>query len=322
MQWGQIKTLFIICFLILDVFLIMQFMDSRESELGLLPRDSTNEEYLRLNVNGLDDLLDEVRRAPLITASRNNFSEEDLSTLDAIPNQEKIIINENIIFSKLITPVEINLADVDKGAPVESLQGKLLNSGNYTFWEKDEDTNIVILFQNMGLPIYFNKNGVVLIQLNDDDEMVSYIQTEMVEKNKSEEKVLGKAIDAVSTLYHNQGIIKSGDTVLDNELGYHNLVTSSDGEQVLNPTWRIKVENGNEEEQNYFVNGIEGHYYPREWNSFLEETITEFLEVVKLTTTDNIELLSVSEEEIDKAELIDEMIAQLTTTIGNNGVEK
>lgn len=309
MQWGQIKLLFIVCFLVLDIFLIKQLLDKQE-EVSFIT-ESTKEEQLTLNINGLSDLSEETVEAPLIYAVNQSFSTEDSIRLEQYANQKNVIVDDIYLFGQFDAPVPITIDD--SGVNNESLNSLILNSGDYTYWGKDEKSNSLLFFQTMEQPIYFNQNALLLIQLNDDGEMIQYVQTKLVKEEEEEEEArdLITEIDAVSRLFHNAGSLEQGDTVTDVALGYHN-VTSFNGLQILNPTWNVTVD----ETDNYFVNAIEGHAYPQN-DEFIKTTIKTYQDVIKNASMSELQFIKIEEE--DEEELI-ENIEQNLIQISNASI--
>lgn len=312
-QWGQIKSLFIVCFLVLDIFLIKQLLDKQEDVSFIT--ESTKEEQLTLNINGLSDLSEETEEAPLIFALNQSFSTEDSIRLEQYANQKNVIVNDIYLFGKFDQPVPIIIDDA--GVTVESLNILIFNSEKYTYWGKDEKSNSLLFFQTMEQPIYFNQNALLFIQLNENNEMIQYVQTNVVKEEEQEEaKDLITEIDAVSRLFHNAGSLKQGDTVTNVTLGYHNVTPSTNGLQILNPTWNVTVD----ETEHYFVNAIEGHAYPDN-NDFIKTTINSYQEVIQMASKSDFQFIQTEEEE---EEALIENIEQNLLKISNAiiGVEK
>lgn len=312
-QWGQIKTLFILCFLVLDVFLISQFFGNFDSNPSYL-QQSTKEEDLRANVEGLDNLEKEVLEESYLFATRKEFGEEDVESLSQFKNQNIVIVNSDLgslVVSKFIEPVPINTDSYS-----ETLQANIFESNKYQLWTKDENSNTLIFFQNMDKTIYFNQGGLLLVVLNDEGQMIQYVQTMLVKEEKQlDSEDLITAFEAVSNLHYNAKVIHTGDKVTNRgDIGYHNIYGLPNGSQVLAPTWRIEVNN----ERNYFVNAVEGHYYQRYEGDFLRETILSFRDSIQ--AADESEFLFVNDEEEETIQLVDEIIQEFSnlndTTIG------
>ncbi|WP_226038501.1 two-component system regulatory protein YycI [Aquibacillus saliphilus] len=296
MQWGQVKTLFILCFLVLDIFLIQQFNNNREVELPSIPQESSKEETLKADIEGLDDLPEEIDQESNLYASRKTYTEDEIESINGLNDQQVAVIDGNLILSQFEEPIPINM----DGNYAETLQSSVLFSDNFVFWGKNEPSNTLIFFQkNNDRPIYFNQGGLLLIVLDEEGRMVQYSQTMLEEEEEEREREtydLIEAIDAVSSLYYNTSELSSGEKVT-GSLGYHNLIPLPNGVQVLAPTWRITVNS----QRNYFVNAIEMHTYFRDDNDFLIETINDTLG--KIGNLDN------------ESELLKEIVSNYTEII-------
>ncbi len=278
MQWGQIKTLFIICFLILDVFLVQQFFEKREqAQIGLLP-DSTIEEQLEAEKITLGDLPKESIKETYISARRYVFNDEDQKKLDESENQSYELFNDGtILLSELeeSVPIDVEASDEDITTKVKN---QILYGDNYEYWGHNKESNKLLFFQSYkNNPIFFNESGVVIVFLNEDQEMTRYVQTMLDDFNKTGEKQeLIKPKQAAITLF-SRNELYNGDNVSDMNLGYYTLVPLSNGLQVFAPTWKILV-NG---ERQYYVNAMEGQLISMDESTFVEDTIQNLLDQIE-----------------------------------------
>lgn len=314
MQWGQIKTLFILCFLILDIFLLHHFINNPNAEYENT-EEFPREENLRINVNGLDQVPEETpSEESMLYAQRKEFSEENMEEIEQLPGQKSIVIDQHLIISEFESPLKM---DIDKLNADDVLRSHIWNKEDYQYFGKDKRTNTLIFFQEMDRPIYFNLSGVLLIQLNEEDEAVRYVQTnlEKADEQPSPEEI-NKPLEAVSVLYFNDGLIMSGDEITDEvTLGYHNLLPLPNGVQVLAPTWEVKVN----EEKFFYVNAIESHYTTRETYSFVNEMETQIEDYF----ADNSTVIEQLDEEAWEEEEIQTLLDQLFINIqqSDDGVE-
>ncbi|GGD02415.1 two-component system regulatory protein YycI [Pontibacillus salipaludis] len=279
MQWGQIKTLFILCFLVLDFFLVYQFINKTEqSQLGVLP-DTSIEEQLEAEDIQLQNVPENPPKKTYISAKRYDFKEEDLETLEENDNQNPEVYG-NILISEFKEPVDIDL-EADESKISSIVKDEILFRDEYQYWGYNERWNVLIFFQlREGDPIYYNQNGVVLAFLNEEKDGISrFTQTHLDEiKNTGEEQDLIKPIQAISTLF-DKNKLYSDDTVTKFDIGYYTLVQVplQNGVQVFSPTWNIHVN----EESNYFVNGLEGQYISKDEDEFVNEFIQEMKDSVE-----------------------------------------
>src|SRR5699024_4088000 len=85
---------------------------------------------------------------------------------------------------------------------------------SYHYWRRDETYNILIFFQDkLDRPIFFNKNGLVLAILNEDDEIEGYIQTMLGEEEPLDDKrELIEPLTAIEKVYE-KGELKQNDEI-------------------------------------------------------------------------------------------------------------
>ncbi|HLR41442.1 MAG TPA: two-component system regulatory protein YycI [Virgibacillus sp.] len=272
MQWSQIKTLFILCFLVLDVYLLFQFFDKQsEADIGVLERqDSPIEEQLEAENIKVPKLPEDVSDESFLSVKPKTFTEDELKKLEDFKNQEAIVLNSNFILSEFKDPVSLPSSGTkDK---IEALVKKsILFSEEYKFWSWNKDMNVLIFFQEKAeRPIYFNQNGMILVFLNDDNEMIFYTQTMLGEAEpRAEKKTLIKPIKAIETLYK-ANELKAGDEITKVDIGFHTRVPLENGIQVFVPTWKVSIN----DEKEYFVNAIEGFVFSGDENKFLTDVIS------------------------------------------------
>ncbi|MCD5325641.1 MULTISPECIES: two-component system regulatory protein YycI [Pontibacillus] len=281
MQWGQIKTLFILCFLILDVFLVFQFMNKTEqAQLGLLT-DTSLEEQLKTEDIQLNNVPKEAPKKSYISAKRYAFKEEDKEELEENENQKPEIYGEdnNILISVFEEPVAVDLESSDE--TIEgTINNKILFGDEYQFWDYNEKYNVLIFFQRFKEdPIYYNESGIVMAQLNEEkDGITAFVQTHLDDLKSTEEKIdLVKPIQAIGNLF-DKNKLYSGDVVSKFDVGYYTLVPLENGDRVFSPTWNIKVN----EDQNFIISGLEGQYISTDEDEFVNETMSSISKQIDL----------------------------------------
>lgn len=271
MQWGQIKTLFILSFLILNVYLFIQFLEKqKEADLGILEsEESTIEEQLENENISIKSLPDELAKEPFISVRQKKFTEDEQKELDGFSDQKTVVIDQNVIVSLFNKPVPISKDE--SAETIESfVKESFIYPEAYEFWDWNKDLNILIFFQKENeRPIYYNQNGMILIFLNEDDEMVFYTQTMLDDAESRQDKSsLIKPITAVEKLF-NENELQYGDKVTTVNIGFHTRTPLTNGVQVFVPAWKVTVN----DERDYFVNAIEGWVFSGDEIKFLEESI-------------------------------------------------
>lgn len=303
MQWGQIKTLFILSFLILDIYLFVQFLDKQDQEnVGILEHEySTIEQRLEDEDITIPSLPEEEANEPFISVSQKIFTDDEIRLLNNFPNQEVAFVN-NVVISVFKKPVKVPENETEEG--IESIvKASIIFPDEYRFWDWNKEMNVLILFQEkIGRPVYFNQNGVILVFLNDDNEMVFYTQTVLGDaKEREDKKKLITPIKAIETLY-NANELSSGDKVTEIDIGFHTRVPLANGVQVFVPAWKVTVNDN----KNYFVNAIEGWIFSSNEVNFLTESIEHDIERVQ-SMTDNehfkLRVLSLLKDRLDSVNL-------------------
>ncbi|WP_106495721.1 two-component system regulatory protein YycI [Lentibacillus sp. Marseille-P4043] len=272
MQWSQIKTLFILCFLVLDVYLLIQFLDKQEkNDLDVMEQqESTIEQQLKLeDIKIPKKLPDGELEESYISVKQKAFTGKEMGELAKFDNQNAALVTDNLIVSHFKEPVPITDSDEAK----EIINSNILFPDDYEYWDWNKELNVLIFFQEKNdQPIYFNQSGLLLVFLNDENEITFYTQTmlgEEVEDFDTSKKQLIKPIRAIDTLY-NQNELHTGEEVTDAKIGFYTALPMTSGEQTFVPTWKISV-NG---ERNYFINAIENFAFSSDDLTFLNESIT------------------------------------------------
>lgn len=278
MQWRQIKTLFILSFLILDIYLLIQFLDKQDQEnVGILEQDEIAIEHRLEDENiTIPDLPDEESNEPFISVRQKVFTDDEIKLLNRFSNQEKALVN-NFIVSIFDKPIKIPNNETEEG--IEAIvKSSVIFPEQYSFWDWNQELNVLIFFQEkIGRPVFFNQNGVILVFLNDENEIEFYTQTVLGDADKREdEKELITPIKAIEALY-DANELRAGDDVTNVEIGFHTRVPLENGVQVFVPAWKVTVN----EENNYFVNAIEGWVFSGDEINFLEESIMHDIERVQ-----------------------------------------
>lgn len=284
MQWSQIKTLFILSFLILNIYLLIQFIGKLEEEnYGILEYDNSSiEQRLEEENITINSLPSGQEKEPFISVRQRVFSEEDLEKFKTHKNQALSVINNNFVISLFDKPIAI--PDEDEMDVIEGfIKNYFAFPDDYELWSWNKELNVLIFFQEKNeRPIYFNQNALILVFLNDKNEMTFYTQTMLGESDSvKEKKDLIKPMTAIETLY-NSNELRPGDDITKMEIGFHTRVPTDQGTQVFVPAWKVTVN----KERNYFVNAIEGWVFSSNELGFLEETIEYYLGKIESMTED------------------------------------
>lgn len=281
MQWGQIKTLLILSFLVLDVYLFVQFSDKKQDMdySTLESQESSIEEQLRADGIKVGNLPDKEYEEAFITVRQRNFEEEEFTVLQ---DQTPFLFSDYFLMSKLDEPLDV--PSDRTGEIMDHFAESIVFAGDeYTYWGKDENLNVLIYFQDIrNIPIYYNRNGLILLYLDEDGKVEYYTQTMLGKaETLSEGKKLMKPMQVIEFLY-NENALATNDEVDSVNLGYHTRIPLESGVQVFAPVWRVHVN----QEKNYFINAIEGLTNTTNDEDFIMDTIQAAIERMKRPVKD------------------------------------
>ena len=269
MDWNKTKTIFIVVFSILNIFLYSLYLDRYNDAQNLQVMGETSiEESLREDDISYGELPVYDEESYYVSAEISAFSEEQLKKLI---DQKFTLVDEAHLISKLIVPYPLKNAKGEEQF-TEFLATHVLNGKEYVLWNRDEENRQATFFQKVDTyPIFFNKNAMLLINWDEDENIISYEQSmfgEFINFNKKKDILL--PIEAINTLY-SRDYLRKGSTVLNISLGYstHFLLTKT---QVFAPTWHVRVKLEDEAIEDYFINATDGKII--EFTDELEEPDT------------------------------------------------
>jgi regulatory protein YycI of two-component signal transduction system YycFG len=252
-DWARLKTIFIIAFLILDIFLLTQLLDKQRINQLEVKTDVSLEENLKNDEIDYSGIPKETFQDQYMSANTKMFTKVEVGKL---PGQTIEVVEGTMIRSKLSEPVKIG-KNMDTSQLDDFIQHNVLHGDQYVFGHYDETANTITYYQTYrNKPLFMNKSAHLVFKVNNSGEVGSYEQTmlENIEPISEKEEVL-PAIQAVEAIYR-KGLMKPGSKVAQAEMGYYTVV-NMEASQVLTPTWNIVVEHGKEKEK-LFVNAFEG----------------------------------------------------------------
>ncbi|WP_429757470.1 two-component system regulatory protein YycI [Bacillus sp. S14(2024)] len=253
MDWNRIKTIFIVTFFILDLFLVFQFVQKQDSDQLDYMTETNIEEQLKADKITSEDLPKEPTKDTYIMAKNKSFSNEDIHSLK---NQTVFLQDSNTIVSKLKEPFW-NAKATTSDNYSEFLRSYVIDGQKYSAAGKAEGSKVYFFQKYKDKPLFYNQHGMIVAELNEKKEIISYTQTmlyefkEMGDQNKELDII--SARNALETLY-TKIELKQGSHIKGAKLGYATVVApSSSNIQVLVPTWNLYTD-----KLDYFVNAIEG----------------------------------------------------------------
>ncbi|MGM0843367.1 MAG: two-component system regulatory protein YycI [Bacillota bacterium] len=256
MDWSKTKSIFIIVFLILDIFLLTLFINKyNESQYDFLGETKFEDRLQVDNIKYEQPLTKEPEKQPYINAITKAFTAEDIKELK---NQSVEIIDSTMISSKLEDSQYVLSEKFKSEELTDFINKNVLHGEAYSFWGVDEEQRRILYYQNYkGMPIFKNINGELAIYFNEDRKIVSYTQTLMTDFEEfTEEKSVIAPIQAVETLYDKEKLLPDS-SVRSPQIGFYTLVPEAE-RQVLSPAWHFTVTREDETEH-HFVNAFEGN---------------------------------------------------------------
>ncbi|WP_144479401.1 two-component system regulatory protein YycI [Cytobacillus oceanisediminis] len=254
MDWSRIKTIFILTFLVLDVYLVYQFMNTRDAAQYEIPKEATLEEKLKNDDITYGELPETKKKEQYLSVRTKVFTTEEMAK---IKGQSINLGDGTSIEAKLEKQVKLTT----KFQPAELsafMKENIFAGEQYKFWSKNDEDGTITYYQEYdSKTFYYNSNAKLTFFFNKDNEVTSYKQTylEIIDELSDAEELL-PPLRALETLYK-KGLIKPKSKITDVKLGYSTLVPLPTS-LVVTPTWRIEV-NGKE---NLFVHAFEGRVIP------------------------------------------------------------
>ncbi|PJZ01803.1 two-component system regulatory protein YycI [Bacillus vallismortis] len=272
MEWNKTKSIFIVAFLILDIFLGYQFFQKWQStskDYEVIKNDVEHD--MKADHITYEGLNKEATEGYRITANQKAFTKDEIEALkDQKPLMEMPSDDRKVttLKMKFTNPIALSKKKIEDDAEA-LVSSKIQDGEKYKLWKVNKSQKEIIFFQTYeGHYIYqqtdtsSNMIGQVILRLNDKNEVVSYDQTTLDTFKQIQKESLITEMDAVELLYY-QNQLKEYSTIKSVKFGYvaQYPLTST---QVLAPVWRITVEydkkvNGEKKiVQEYFtVNALE-----------------------------------------------------------------
>ncbi|MBY0123624.1 two-component system regulatory protein YycI [Bacillus sp. S/N-304-OC-R1] len=252
MDWSRIKTIFILTFLVLDIYLMYEFFKLKDSSQYEYSTETSFEKRLKADEIEYVELPKNYVKDRYLSAKPKNFTNEDIEALKKTKLKGQGQVNSGTVLSFVLDkPYDLN--DKFEIADINSfVKNNILFGDQYRFWKKEE--NAITYYQQFDNKVFYhNMSGELTILLNEENDIVSYKQTmlEDIEELSEEEKII-QPLKAIETLYEN-GSLRPKSKITNVELGYFTFVQTSTS-QVLTPAWRFVI-NGNED---LFVHAFEG----------------------------------------------------------------
>jgi regulatory protein YycI of two-component signal transduction system YycFG len=255
LDWNKTKTIFIIVFAILNVFLYSLYLNRyNEAKKVEVLGETSIEEQLEADNISFESGPDTTKET-YVSGNIRVYVAKELKPMD---NQTYEILNNTELVSTFEKPVP--LGSLEDTTNLKGFVDKnVLDGSSYELFNVDEKEKKAIFFQTINKrQIFFNQNALLTIYWNEQNEVYKYEQTgfEELEDNFDQTEKLLPDERAVEVLYQ-RDLLKPNSTISTISLGYSTLVQLTET-QVFAPTWRVRVELQDGTKEDYFVNAVEG----------------------------------------------------------------
>ena len=251
MNWKRTKTLFIFVFILVNIFLVVIYIDKvNKSQINEAESDNRvnfQQEEIKVPTDVLNKKVKDTKLAQ-ITARSKDFSSyaKEHSSLDT-SDKDKTLEGD---IDKTVKVSDKNLKDIK-----DFIADSIYNGKQYQLSDLSSDK---ITYEQTfeGYPIMNNSKARLTFNLN-NGKATSYKQTAMndihiAEGSNSTKKQVISPRKAVEALYFNR-YLKRNDQVIDARLGYYSVVKETNV-QLLQPNWEIKVKHhGKDNIETYYV---------------------------------------------------------------------
>lgn len=256
MDWNRTKTIFIWVFLILNLFLYTQYLESYNEgrKIEVLGETTKIESRLKEDNITYSGLPNNNETASYYSGEIKNFLS---SEIPYFTNQNTIIENDSKLVVTMEKPVKLQ-ENNSRDSYTEFLHSYVHEGTSYTLWNVDEEKREAVFFQKVdNLTLYYNVRGYVKIYWNEENRVFAYEQT-MLEKHEKleKQKKLMSPIQVLQILY-SKNLLKPDSQVQKMNLGYSTIVQLTQT-QVFAPTWEIRITLPDKSEEIHFVNAVDG----------------------------------------------------------------
>ncbi|MBM2659164.1 two-component system regulatory protein YycI [Staphylococcus pseudoxylosus] len=251
MNWKRTKTLFIIVFILVNIGLVIIYID-KVNKSHINDSEVENAVDFKQEEIKIPDNLPSVKnlKMQLLTARSFDFSSYAKAHSDISSEQSGAMAKGDIsspidVSNDQYTDLKTYVKDkVYKGKDYEMSN---IDNKNVTFEQTYED-----------YPIMNNNKARLKFNINNDGKASSYKQMAMKsitpsEGANNEKKQVNTARSAIEALYFNR-YLKRNDEVTNARLGYYTVVKEPNV-QVLEANWEIKVKHG-EKIKTYYVEAV------------------------------------------------------------------
>lgn len=276
MNWSKTKTIFIICFLLLDIFLAYQLVirqKSAQNQVNNYTQSSLSQYIKNKKIQINTTLPDGNQSVTILSGTYQDFSNTTnlslVQQLNALAGTKKTPVQTfttaaqtTILKSTFVQKVPVPQTQADQQA---FLKQYVYNGDQYRFWEFDKTKNIYRFIQTFnGHPVFSVINGklnTLDVTLDKTGQFVIGYQQSFVNIKKEQSAKLGiQPMDAIQQLWDKNMLPITDKPIIEQmDLGYINLSENNDQTQALAylPAWYVEVKT-TKADKRFFVTGIYG----------------------------------------------------------------
>ena len=201
MDWSKTKSIFIMVFFVLDIFLLYQFLEKKDNYQFEYFAEATIEDRLQGDEITYDSLPKQNLKEQFLTAQSKIFKMEDIEDL---PNQKVKVVDQTKLSGSFDKPISIS-KNFQSSELEKLVKEYMLYGSEYRYWDYDETDREIIFYQTWDKKMFFNNSkGKITLFLNKENQVISYEQTYLEDIEKfNKEKDLVTAFKALEALYEN-----------------------------------------------------------------------------------------------------------------------
>ncbi|BAB07743.1 two-component system regulatory protein YycI [Halalkalibacterium halodurans] len=258
MDWSRTKSIFIVIFLLINLFLTWQLLDKKSANQIAILNESSIQEILNDNNISIHVELPEIKPSGLHLVGKKQEWTQAMVDVVPLPADNLSFPEPTRLVATLDEPYPIS--DQNMGQQLRSFVNTyVLNGSAYQFGAFDQDNRRLPLYQQYeGFTTYTYEDGQLVLNFNEKQEIIGYEQSILEFEEHGREHDLMSSLRAIEGLYTDQ-LLRMNQAVTAIEFGYHSLVHQEGAIQVFAPMWQITVVDEQEGEQNtYLINAIGG----------------------------------------------------------------
>ena len=268
MNFKKVEIIFILAFLILDVFLINIFINKYVGTPSQAIENQSIDIVTEFKANNIqyDEISDEILRIPFVRALNTTLNEETVSELTE--DTQSVEVNANQILAQINTPIQLEgvtaetpsgeLSDSALSSLNQFINSEVYQGSQYRFISYDKSASKVTYMQETASgAVVADGNGEIIFQVNDDYAVYAYDQTITGETaSQGEERTVISEQQALENAFLNNSIPDES-IILRSFLAYRETL-ALDEITLYHPVWTLLILTNEGTTQRVFVDGING----------------------------------------------------------------